>query len=54
MFEPYSELGFVDEERARLLADAGLERLHRNLDTCESHPCGGEAGTLEPELSESS
>jgi biotin synthase len=30
-------LGFVDEERARLLADAGLDRLNHNLNTSESH-----------------
>jgi biotin synthase len=30
-------VGFVDEERARLLADAGLDRLNHNLNTSESH-----------------
>jgi biotin synthase len=30
-------MGFVDEERARLLADAGLDRLNHNLNTSESH-----------------
>jgi biotin synthase len=30
-------LGFVDEERARLLAEAGLDRLNHNLNTSESH-----------------
>jgi biotin synthase len=29
-------VGFVDEERARLLADAGLDRLNHNLNTSES------------------
>jgi biotin synthase len=29
--------GLVDEERARLLADAGLDRLNHNLNTSESH-----------------
>jgi len=29
--------GFVDEERARILADAGLDRLNHNLNTSESH-----------------
>jgi biotin synthase len=30
-------VGFVDEERARLLAEAGLDRLNHNLNTSESH-----------------
>jgi biotin synthase len=30
-------VGFVDEERARLLAAAGLDRLNHNLNTSESH-----------------
>ena len=30
-------MGLVDEERARLLADAGLDRLNHNLNTSESH-----------------
>jgi biotin synthase len=30
-------VGFVDEERARFLADAGLDRLNHNLNTSESH-----------------
>jgi biotin synthase len=29
--------GLVDEEKARLLADAGLDRLNHNLNTSESH-----------------
>jgi len=29
--------GLIDEERARLLADAGLDRLNHNLNTSESH-----------------
>jgi biotin synthase len=30
-------MGFVDEEQARLLADAGLDRLNHNLNTSEAH-----------------
>jgi biotin synthase len=30
-------VGLVDEEQARLLADAGLDRLNHNLNTSESH-----------------
>jgi len=30
-------VGFVDEERARILAEAGLDRLNHNLNTSESH-----------------
>jgi biotin synthase len=30
-------MGFVDEEQARLLAEAGLDRLNHNLNTSDSH-----------------